>query len=323
MNFSKIDHTDKVECFCIIKTIDKKSTVKGDFYLDFNIGDKTGEMNAKIWGYTPSEHGEYAAGDIVKVRGNIVDYKGTKQLRVERMRHVLDTDNVNVEDLVRSAAFGSEQMYNTLLSLAEGFTDNDIKRLVLAIYGDYREKLLYWPAAFKLHHALRGGLLMHTLSIVRLCEAVCAIYPFLDRELLIAGAMLHDIAKTEEYLVNEAGTADGYSVNGNLLGHISMGAEIVGKYAERLEINKQTETLIKHMILSHHGLPEYGAAVKPMIMEAEILSELDLMDSRLYEMKEAVEKVDKGSFTPPIWAIDNLKFFNHARKETNKEPNIL
>ena len=323
MNFNKIDHSDKVECFCVIKTLDKKSTVKGDFYLDFNIGDKTGEMNAKIWGYTPEEYGEYAAGDIVKVRGNIVDYKGTKQLRVDRIRHAMEADNINAEDLVKSAAFGGEEMYNELFSIAENFSDEDLKRIVTAIYADYKEKLLFWPAAFKLHHALRGGLLMHTLSIVRLADAVCNIYPFLDRELLIAGAMLHDIAKTEEYIVNETGTADGYSVNGNLLGHITMGAEIVGKYAEKLGINQQTETLLKHMILSHHGVPEYGAAVRPMTMEAEILSELDLMDSRLYEMKDALLKSEKGAFTSPVWALDNIKLYNHARKETETEPKLF
>lgn len=323
MNFTNIDHTDKVECYCIIKGIEKKSTVKGDFYLDLTIGDKSGEMNAKIWGYTPEEHGEYAAGDIVKVRGNIIDYKGAKQLRVERMRHTLESDNVNIEDLVRSASFGGEQMYDELVSIAKGFNDTDIKKITLAIYGDYREKLLYWPAANKLHHAFRGGLLMHTLSIVRLCEAVCGIYPFLDRELLIAGAMLHDIAKTEEYVVNETGTADGYSVKGNLLGHISMGAEIVGKYAEKLGVGGETETLLKHMILSHHGQPEFGAAVRPMTMEAEILSELDLMDARLYEMKDALLKADKGAFTPSLWFVDNAKLYNHARKETETEPNLF
>ena len=323
MNFTNIEHTDKVECFCLIKTVDKKTSVKGDFYLDLTISDNSGEMNAKLWGYNPAEHGEFAAGDIVKVRGNLVDYKGAKQMRIDRIRHTVDGDNVKAQDLVRCASFDSVRMYDTLISEAQAFDDEDLKKIVLAIYSDYREKLLYWPAAFKLHHALRGGLLMHTLSIVRLCRAVCDIYPFIDRDLLIAGAMLHDIAKTHEYSVNEAGTAEGYSTQGNLLGHINMGAEIIGKYAEKLGINENTQTLLKHMILSHHGVPEFGSAVRPMIIEAEVLSELDLMDSRLYEMKEALLNVDNGTFTPPVWAMDNVKLFNHARKEIDKEPNLL
>ena len=323
MKLTPIEHTDKVECFCIIKNLDKKTTVKGDTYLDMNIGDKDGDMNAKIWGYTPEEYGVFATGDIVKIRGNVVDFKGAKQLRVERIRHTIESDNIEASDLVRSASFEPVDMYNELIKTAEGFTDNDIKKIVLAIYNDYKDKLLFWPAAYKLHHAIRGGLLMHTLSIVKLCESVCDIYPFLDRELLIAGAMLHDIAKIKEYDVNSVGTAEKYSVAGNLLGHISMGAEIVGEYAKKLSVNEQCEVLLKHMILSHHGQPEFGAAVRPMFMEAEILSELDLMDARLYEMKEALSGVDKGEFTSPVWALENVKLFNHGRKESDIDPKLL
>lgn len=323
MKLTPIERSDKVECFCIIKNLDKKTTVKGDTYLDMTIGDKEGDMNAKVWGYTPEEYGVYTAGDIVKIRGNVVDFKGAKQLRVDRIRHTLESDNIEASDLVRSAAFEPSDMYNELIRIAEGFSDNDIKNIVIAIYTDYKEKLLFWPAAYKLHHAIRGGLLMHTLSIVRLCESVCAIYPFLDRELLIGGAMLHDIAKIKEYDVNSAGTAEKYSIAGNLLGHISMGAEIVGEYAKKTGADERCEILLKHMILSHHGQPEFGAAVRPMIMEAEILSELDLMDARLYEMKEALSSAEKGEFTSPVWALENVKLFNHGRKDSDIDPKLI
>ena len=214
-------------------------------------------------------------------------------------------------------------MYNELFGLAENFKDEELSKIVTAILKDNRSILLYWPAAFKLHHAVRGGLLLHTLSIVRLAEGVCKIYPFVDRELLLSGAILHDIAKLTEFNVAESGIATGYSVEGNLLGHLTMGAMVIEKYAEKLGVSRETAMLLEHMVLSHHGEPEFGAAVRPMFMEAELLSELDLMDSRVYEMREAASGANVNDFTGRIWAMDNRKLYNHGRTELNKEPEIF
>jgi len=323
MNFTAVDNNDRVEGFCIIKSVEQKTSSKGDSYLDITLGDSDGEINGKLWRYQPEVHGEYTQNTIVKVRGTITKYQGADQLRIERIRPSQPEDNVKIEDFVRSSGYSSEEMYEYLFKTAEAFTDAELKKIVTAIYADNRNKLLYWPAAFKLHHAVRGGLLMHTLSIVKLAQSVCQIYPFIDRELLISGAMLHDIAKLSEFTVSEAGIADGYSVEGNLIGHLTMGAIAIEKYAERLGISKKTAMLLEHMIISHHGEPEFGAAVRPMFIEAEILSELDLMDSRIYEMKEAVSGTSPDDFSGRLWALDNRKLYNHARMDLSENPNLL
>ncbi|MBQ8304241.1 MAG: HD domain-containing protein, partial [Clostridia bacterium] len=182
---------------------------------------------------------------------------------------------------------------------------------------------LYWPAAFKLHHAVRGGLLMHVLSIVRLAEAVCTVYPFVDKDLLLSGAILHDIAKLKEFVVCETGVATGYSVKGNLIGHLAEGAIMVREAAKRLNISEETSNLVEHMLLSHHGEPEFGAAVRPLFLEAELLSELDLMDSRIYEIKEALLNTAEGEFSQKMWAMDNRKFLNHNRVDLNTDADIV
>ena len=164
MNFKSIDDNGRVEGFCLVKSVEKKTSSKGDVYLDFTLGDATGEINAKLWRYIPAEHGEYKAQDIIKIRGTISSYNGS----------------------VRSVSYSGEEMFDELFSIADNFSDTDLKTLVTAVLSDNKEKLLCFPAAFKLHHAVRGGLLMHTLSIVRLCESVCDIYPFVDKELLIS-----------------------------------------------------------------------------------------------------------------------------------------
>ncbi len=323
MKFTPIDNKGLVEGFCIIKSIDKKTSSKGDSYLDITLGDSEGEINAKLWRYSPEIHGEYDANQIVKVRGSISEYNGADQLRIERIRPATLEDNVKTEDFVKSADYSGEDMFGELLNLAENFKDEDLKLIVSEILKENRLKLLYWPAAFKLHHAVRGGLLFHTLSIVRLAQGVCKIYPFVDSELLISGAILHDIAKLDEFEVSDSGIASGYSVEGNLLGHLAMGAMVIDKYAQKLNIKKETAMLLEHMILSHHGEPEFGAAVRPSFIEAELLSELDLMDSRVYEMREAVEATKQNEFSSRLWAMDNRKLYNHNRTDLNNPPKLF
>lgn len=323
MNFTPIDNKGLVEGFCIIKTIDRKTSSKGDNYLDITLGDSEGEINAKLWRYVPELHGEYAANEIVKVRGLISEYNGSDQLRIERIRHTIPEDNVKPENFVKSADYSGEAMFNELLNIANNFKDDDLKTIVAAILNDNRMQILYWPAAFKLHHAVRGGLLLHTLSIVRLAQAVCKIYTFVDEELLISGAILHDIAKLQEYTVADSGIATGYSVQGNLLGHLTMGAMVVNEYAKKLSINPKTAMLLEHMLISHHGEPDFGAAVRPGFIEAELLSELDLMDSRVYEMKEAVQGTAPDDFSSRLWAMDNRKLYNHNRIDINNKTEIF
>lgn len=323
MNFTPIDNRGLVEGFCIIKTIDQKTSTKGDSYLDMMLGDSDGEINAKLWRYTPELHGEFSVNQLVKIRGTIAPYNGADQLKIERIRHANESDNVDISDFVKTATYSGEEMYNEILRIAENFNDNELKTIVTAILKDNKMCLVYWPAAFKLHHAMRGGLLLHTLSIIRLCEKVCEIYPFVDKELLISGAILHDIAKLTEFDVAESGIATGYSVEGNLLGHLAMGSMVIERYAEKLGISQNTAMLLEHMVLSHHGEPEFGAAVRPMFIEAELLSELDLMDSRVFEMREALESTNPNDFSGRLWAMDNRKLFHHNRKDLAEETKIF
>lgn len=323
MNFTPIDNKGLVDGFCLIKSIDIKTSSKGDSYLDMMLGDSDGEINAKLWRYNEDQHGVYTANELVKVRGVISPYNGTDQLKIERIRHIMPEDNVNASDFVKTAEFTGEDMYNELLTIADNFFDNELKTIVSEILKDNRLKLLYWPAAFKLHHAVRGGLLLHTLSIVRLAQNVCKIYPFVDEELLISGAILHDIAKLQEFEVADTGIATGYSAKGNLIGHLAMGAMVINEYAEKLGISQKTAMLLEHMCLSHHGEPEFGAAVRPMFIEAELLSELDLMDSRVYEMREAVMSTNEEDFSSRIWAMDNRKLYNHSRRDLNQKTKLF
>jgi 3'-5' exoribonuclease len=287
------------------------------------LSDKNGEINAKLWSYVPAVHGEYESGDIVKVRGTVSQYNGNPQLRIEKIRMTFPEDNVSAEDFVQTAEYSGEKMWQELYNIASTFNDADLRSIVTTMLSEYKSELLFWPAAFKLHHAIRSGLLMHTLSIVRLCERAAEIYPFIDKDLLIAGAILHDIAKTSEYEMSQTGLATGYTVKGNLIGHLAVGAMMIENTAKKLGIESEVVMLLQHMVLSHHGEPDFGAAVRPMFIEAELLSELDMLDARIYEMREATADTEKGEFSGRMWSMDNRKLYNHGRDDMDKKVKLF
>lgn len=313
MNFTPLGTSGAHEGYCLIKSVEKKLTAKGVPYLDLTLADNGGEINAKLWDYKESPSNQFNKFDFVKVRGTYVPFNDTMQFRVERIRAVLPEDNVMIEDYVPSACLTGETMLAEIEKIVASFSDEELKKLVSAVIAEYRERLIYWPAAKNLHHAVRSGLLMHTLSILRLAASVCKIYRFVNYDLLCSGAILHDIAKIEEIEVSSTGIASEYTARGNLLGHLVMGAMAIDRIGRANGVSDETLTLVEHMLISHHGTPEFGAAKLPMFIEAELLSELDLMDARLYEMHQAVEAVETGAFTPRQWALENRNLYNHGK----------
>ncbi len=323
MKYIPCEKPGMVEGFGLVKSCDKKSAKNGTFYLDILLGDNEGEVYAKMWDYREDVTPMPVVNSVIKFRGSVQQYNGNDQLIIQRIRPTDVNDNINMADFVKSADFDGGDMLDVIVRLVADFKDEEIKRVVLAMLGDNKEQLLTFPAAEKLHHAMTGGLLYHTLSIVRLAECVCSIYPSIDRELLLAGAILHDIAKLREYSLSPAGVVDGHTLEGMLLGHLVMGAEDVGRKCDELGITPETKYLLQHMLISHHGKLEFGAAVRPAFIEAEILSQLDLLDANIYEMADAVKDVKNGEFTGRLWMLDNRKLYNHGRVDVEPKANIM
>ena len=322
MKFSECEKAGVVEGFALIKSCDKKSAKNGTFYLDIKLGDKDSEMIAKLWDFKEDLHTLPEVNTVVKIRGTVQQYNGNDQFIIQRIRPAQD-EEYDMADFVKSSDYSGSDMLDSLVRIVNGFEDDELKRLVLSMLRDNRDNLLFFPAAEKLHHAMTGGLLYHTLSIVRLAECVCSIYPCIDRELLLSGAILHDIAKMREYSVNAAGIVDGHTLEGMLLGHLVMGAEDVGRKCDELGITPEKKYLLQHMLISHHGKLEFGAAVRPAFIEAEVLSQLDLFDANMYEMAEAVGGVKAGEFTGRLWMLDNRKLYNHGRIDVEPQANIM
>ena len=301
--------------FALLKQCDEKKTKAGSPYLDLTLADKYDTMDAKYWGYDPERDKDFKTGDMVKVRGTIDTYNGKEQFKVNQIRPITDSDNVDLDNYVISASYKGEDIYNYLMGLVDNFKDEDLKKIVKTIYEENKDLLIVCPAASRMHHAIRGGLMLHTCSIVRLALAISDVYPFINTELLVAGAILHDVAKTSEFDLASTGLVSKYSKEGNFIGHLVKGAIMVSETAKKTGADEEKALLLEHMIVSHHGIPEYGAAVRPALLEAEILSQLDLMDAKVYSITDATAQVGVGEFTKKTFELDNRMFY---RENDNK-----
>ena len=316
--------TPVTDFYFIVKTAAKKVSAKGDTYLDMIFMNAEGEMPAKLWDYKEGTHDWIAGGMIVKVRGNEELWNDKKQFRIQRIRRVSPEDTVDMSALVPCAPFDGAKMLTELDALVDSFSDVGLQKLVRHILEPKRVRLLICPAAVKLHHAVCGGLLYHTLSIARLAEGVCTVYPFLNRDLLLTGVLLHDIAKLDELQVEETGIAGGYTTQGELIGHLVMGAMMVRDAAKELGLPDETAILVEHMLISHHGIPEYGCAVRPMVLEAEVLSTLDNLDATVNQITTSLGTVEPGGFGQKLWSLDQRKFYRPTGYQPeNMNANVL
>ncbi len=314
MKLDEIDNRGTLQGFVFVRSCDRKTAKNGSVYLDLMVNDSEQDVAAKIWDYKGTEAEQPAANSVILVRGTLNLYNGQPQLRIDRYRAANDNDDVDINKFVPSATFPGQKMYDEILWIVDRFEDEELKKLTMAVLEEFKTRIIDLPAAFRLHHAVRGGLLMHTLSICRMAQCVASLYPSVDGELLLAGAILHDIAKSEEFNLSPTGLVDSYTVRGILVGHLVKGAMIVDEIGRQLGVSEETLTLLEHMLISHHGLPEFGAAVRPSFLEAEILSQLDTLDADIYEIESVVKGVQSGGFSNKVWALNDRKFYNHGRK---------
>ncbi len=297
----ELQKDQRFEGFLLVRSSAQRTGSNASPYLDLNLTDRTGELNAKVWdGNVPPP----APGSIVKVRGGTLEYNGRLQLRVERIRAMAPTDEVDMASLTPCAPEPPEAMLKELTDTVDAFESQPLRDLTRELLRRYDEKLRYYPAAQRIHHAERSGLLHHTTGMLHTAKALMQVYPFLNSDLLYAGVILHDLCKTEEMDSDQMGVVRDYSREGLLLGHLVLGVTRIQEAANDLGISGEPVLLLQHMMLSHHGEAEFGSPRKPMFPEAEALHWIDLLDARMNEMQTALGKVKDGAFTDKIWSLD-------------------
>lgn len=303
---------DSFEGFLIVKSISVKIGSTGKNYVDLTLADENGSINAKVWEYYEALN-RITQNSLVKVRGTVVAWQNMLQLRVEKIRPATPEDPVKIEDFVPSAPQSGEEMLAAVEGYAAKITDADLSGIVNYILNKLREPLLYWPAAMANHHAIRSGLLYHTLTMLRAGEALCAIYTDLDTDWVYAGVILHDIEKIDELGSNELGLVSDYTRDGLLLGHIIQCTLLIAEAANAIGADPETTALLQHMITAHHYEPEYGSPRRPMFPEAELLHYLDIMDARLYDFRKALADVGEGGFSDKQWLLHNRRLYKRKK----------
>ena len=277
--------------FFVVTSKQTKNKKDGSPYFALTLADSTGQIEARMW--ETSDAGEFAPGDVVKLRGQVNRYQDKLQITVDRIRRAAPGE-FELGDFVPKTEFDVEELWAALRGYVESFTDPHLKALMQSFLDDpeIAAALREAPAAKTLHHAWIGGLLEHIISLLGICDLAAKHYS-VHRDLLLTGAMLHDIGKLHEL---RWGTSFEYTVEGQLLGHITIGLGMVERKMDAIEgFPPALRLLVSHLILSHHGRYEFGSPKLPMIPEAVLLHYLDDMDAKMQSMRaEFARSVSAG-----------------------------
>ncbi|MEL7568389.1 MAG: HD domain-containing protein [Dehalobacterium sp.] len=311
MEIGQLKAGEGVLGFFLLRSAELKTSSNNKKYLDLTLVDKTGEVNSKLWECSEEDEKRFRAHKLVKVKGVLIEWQQRLQLKIEKIRLAQPEDGVDIDDFIPTAPEKSEEMYAEVWRYINSLTNEDMKKIVSKIVTAKKDQLMYYPAAKEHHHAISGGLLYHIKTMLRAGEKMAEIYEGINKDLLFAGIILHDLAKTDEMQAGEIGLITDYTAEGQLLGHIIQGIKSIDQAAREEGADPEVSMLLQHMVLCHHYEPEFGSPKRPMIPEGELLHYLDMIDARMYDMKKALGKTAPGEFSDRVWVLHNRKLYQH------------
>lgn len=303
---------DSFENFMLIKEATKSVASNGKPFLTLIFRDATGEIEAKLWDASKEDEALFIPEQIVKLTGEVNQFRGKAQLKIISIRPSQSIDGVHVSDFIEKSPVDKEVLNDKLTEAIFEMDNPNMQRIVRAFIKKYQEDLLTYPAASKNHHEYVSGLAHHIVSMLAIAKELYKLYPQLNKDLLYAGIILHDIGKLKELSGIVTTT---YTVEGKLLGHIPMMVEEIGHVAKELKIEGEEVLILQHLVLSHHGKAEWGSPKPPLVQEAELLHLIDLIDAKMNMLNRALDKVKPGEFTERLFAMDNRSFYKPLFEE--------
>jgi len=313
---------DKVLDFFLVKGSALKFGSNHKMYLDITLADKTGDLSCKKWDVSDDEANVYSQlrdGSIVKVEAIASEWNGVRQMKITKLRSCTELDPIDIADFVKTAPEDSSVMYDYIYGCAGDIKDPSLKKLCIKALEDNKDRLMYYPAAKANHHAEMGGLLYHTRRMLTMGLKACSVYTNLDKDWVTTGVIMHDMEKLNEIESNAYGISSGYTMKGNLLGHIVLGAIKLEERAKEAGLSEEKTVMLQHMIIAHHNEPEFGSPVRPCFPEAELLHHLDMIDARMYDFEEALSQVGPGEFTERIRTLDGRMLYSPSFERQNTE----
>lgn len=302
---------EKIKQSFLVNNVTKGVTTKGSSYYNIVLQDASGTIEGKKWEIVEGDETTFKIGNIVEIEGDVLQYKGGNQIKITSARINEDKD-IDVTMFVQSAPIARSELQKTLFEYIEKIEDVEIKLIVEEIIKNNYISFCNYPAASKFHHEYASGLIYHTVSMLKLAEAICGVYSNVNKSLLYGGIILHDVGKTVEL---SGPIVPKYTTQGKLLGHISIIQAQIKEVSDKLAITSEAPVLLQHMVLSHHGKYEYGSPVLPLIKEAELLTYIDNIDSKMYIIDKALEQVEEGEFTPRQFALEDRMFYKPYKRE--------
>lgn len=285
-------------------------TTAGSRYLNILLQDVSKQIDARKWDATDEDVEIFKAGNVVEVEADVIKFRNDLQLKV--LRGKVCNDDIDPTNFVTSAPVSKNELQVKFLAYVDNIKHPEIAAIIKEVINDVFISFFNYPAAVKNHHDYISGLAHHTVTMLDLASSICDIYPDLDREILYAGVILHDIGKIEEL---SGSVLPKYTVKGKLLGHISIMQAKVYEIANRLQINSEIPILLQHMILSHHGKYEYGSPVLPLTKEAEVLSMIDNLDAKLNTINKALSTIEEGETTHRLFSLDDRMFYKPTKNK--------
>ena len=280
---------DRLDGFCKVIGLDKRNKKDGDPFLMLVLLDKSGKIKAKVWNNVKKYYSLLKPGEIFKFTGTVTEYKGELDVRISGIEKAA-AGEYNVADFVEKAAFDTDVLIGEIKEITGRCTSNvKVKELIDLLFNKYEDQFKFHYGAMNIHHAYPGGLLKHTAALIRLAEFIADQYS-LNKEILITGALFHDIGKLFEFSVAPSLSI---TVEGGLVGHLVIGNNILLELASEVgDFPKGILLQIQHLILSHHGEKEYGSPEVPKTKEAFALHIIDLLDSKMAIFNELMDKSD-------------------------------
>lgn len=289
----------------LIKDSVKGVTAKGLNYLNITLQDSSGTIEAKKWDADENDFEVLQKGSIVEISAEVIDYKDKPQVKIFSASFAKNSENL-IKSFLVDSPISADILIDKFKKLFKSVENPDCKAILNKIFEKYYSKFIEYPAAVKNHHEFYHGLLYHTVSMCEIADFLAEHYDDVNRDILISGCLLHDIGKVIEL---SGPIATKYTDEGNLLGHLTIGMSLVREVANELNITSDVPLQLEHMILSHHGKLEYGAAVLPQTKEALLLSMIDDMDAKMMILAKAYQNIKPGEYTDRIFALDNRTFY--------------
>lgn len=301
----------KIKDVYLARDITRLKTRRGSDYLRMTLHDRSGSLEAKLWEFDEDawEENPLTSSELLAVHLEVESYAGKLQGRLLAYQKLESGSDKMLAHLVPTAPIDPVICYDELMRLVATFEHKELQQLVLAIWREQKEQILVLPASQQVHHAVRSGFLYHISRMAKAALRLAEVYDILDKDLLLTGVMLHDIGKFQEYDVDRFDMVSAYAKAGNLLGHITLGSTYVADVCRELGLSQETQTLVMHLILSHHNQPEWGSPVRPAVPEALALHHLDALDAHLYVFEETFENQEEGTFSAPVYFLERTKLY--------------